>query len=63
MKVLIECTYCGHRVSTSVPMEECEKCKDKNLKLRRLRFGDVYGYGEIEIDKEAIKEKKDESGI
>lgn len=50
MKIVFECLYCGHTFIAYFYSEDgakeakCEKCRDKNLKIRENTEGDVYGY-------------------
>lgn len=48
-----KCDYCGERWTThySYAMQECSKCGDKNVRVKRIETVDYYN------DKPEIKEK------
>lgn len=48
-----ECTYCGHKWKAwlapySRKNIKCPKCNDKEVKVREIKTGNVYGYLEDE---------------
>ena len=57
MEVLVECLYCGHKTELNVYStallddRRCDKCKDKNKRIKKVENKDIFGYNYKEEDK------------